>query len=64
MDVIRSRPAAKNARLLTWARLATFSLKIKLPTELFYPLQIEKNISFALKLLHPVEKKHCFSIIG
>jgi hypothetical protein len=62
-DVISNRPPAKNARLLTWAGPATFSLKkkiyifyfvvfTKLPTELFYPLQIAKNISFALKSLH------------
>jgi hypothetical protein len=47
---------------------AAFSLKKKnifvftnLPTELFYPLQIEKNISFALKSLHHwLQKKKTF----
>jgi hypothetical protein len=43
-----SRPPAKNARLLTFFSFFFY----KITTELFYALQIEKNISFALKSLH------------
>jgi hypothetical protein len=56
-DVISSRPPAKNARLLTWAGPATFS---KLPTELFYPLQITKYLLYLKIIASLVEKKHCF----
>jgi hypothetical protein len=59
-DVISSRPLAKNARLLKNKKSSFFFTK--LPTELFYPLQIAKKYLLCLKIIASlVEKKRCFS---
>jgi hypothetical protein len=69
-DVIRSRPLAKNACLLTWAGPATFSITFTVTVKKIknYPLncvihsKCPKNISFGCHkiIASLVEKKHCF----